>query len=105
MKLSEIKGEAALDVLADVMDPLTALLADPNVKKVVEGKKPKLIIAKSLIKDHKKEIVEIFAILNQKTPEEYMESMSITSLITDTLDLLNDKELTDFLELQTGTKE
>ena len=105
MKLSEIKGEAALDVLADLMDPLTAILADPNVKEVVEGKKPKLIIAKSLIKDHKKEIVEIFAILNQKTPEEYMESMTITSLIVETLDLLNDKELNDFLDLQTGTKE
>ena len=39
MKLSEITGEAALDLLADIIEPAAEIMSDPKVKELFEKNK------------------------------------------------------------------
>lgn len=75
MRLSEIKGVDAIDVIADIIDPVTVILADEEVKKVIESKQPKLIIAKTILKRQKAAILEVLAILNKEDPKTFNPSL------------------------------
>ena len=43
MRLSDYKGEEALDVLSDIIDPITAILTDPEIQKLSKDKKAHVI--------------------------------------------------------------
>lgn len=58
-KLSDYKGEEAIELWADLVDPLSALLGDQEIKDVVTKGRPKIEIAKTILKNHAKEAVEI----------------------------------------------
>lgn len=97
MKLSEIKGEAALDLLADIIEPATEIMADSNMKKLIEEKDKGKII-KALIKDHKKSIIEILATIDGIPVDKY--EINVFTLPIKLLELLNDKELMSFFTSQ-----
>ena len=97
MKLSEIKGEAALDLLVDIIDPASKIMSDPDIKKLV-GAKNKSAIIKTLIKNHKPEIIEILAIIDGVPVEEY--EVNVFTLPLKLLELLNDPELVSFFTSQ-----
>lgn len=92
MRLSDIKGEAAIDAVADLIDPVSEIAGD---KKIVElfrsGQRLKAI--SGALKGHRRAVIEILAILNQKTPEVYMNEITLASLPMQALDILNDPEL------------
>ena len=88
MKLSEIKGEQALDVLADIIEPVTAICIDEEIQSMVKSGVPTLKMVKPIIKNHKKEIVEILAILDGENPAEY--EVNVLTLPLKLLELLND---------------
>jgi hypothetical protein len=75
MRLSEIRGENAIDVIADIIDPVTVILADEEVEKVVKSNAPTLLKAKTILKRQKGAILEVLAILNQKDPKEFKPSL------------------------------
>lgn len=58
-KLSDYKGDEAIELWADLLDPLTAIFTDQEIRKIVTSGKPKIEIAKSLLKNYKTEVVEI----------------------------------------------
>lgn len=58
-KLSDYKGNEAIELWADLLDPLTMILTDDKIRKVVSGGKSKIEIAKEILKSHKDEAVEI----------------------------------------------
>lgn len=91
MKLSEIKGEAALDVLADLIEPAANILADEEIQKSVKSGEPKLLLVKKLLKSHKKEVIEILAILDGEEPETY--KVSLLTLPAKLLEIINDPEI------------
>ena len=93
MKLSEIKGEAALDVLADIIEPASEIMSDPKVKDLF-GSGNKGAIVKLLIKNHKKSIIEILAAMDGVPVEEY--SVSVLTLPIRLVEILNDQELISF---------
>ena len=97
MKLSEIKGEAALDLLADIIEPASEIMADSNMKKLIEEKDKGKII-KALIKDHKKSIIEILVTIDGIPVDEY--EINVFTLPIKLLELLNDKELMSFFTSQ-----
>lgn len=102
MKLSEVKGEAALDLLADIIEPATDIMSDPKVKELVAAKN-KAAIVKLLIKDHKKSIIEILAATEGVPVKEY--NMNILTLPVKILEILNDKELVDFFTSQASMED
>lgn len=93
-KLSDYKGEDALDLLADLIDPVADIASDKEIATLVRSKQSKMAIVKVAIKNHKKAILEILAILEGVPVEEY--ECSVFSLPVKILEILNDKELINF---------
>ena len=90
MKSSEIKDEKALDVLADLIDPASDIIQDEDFRKeFLEGDKKKAV--KLILKNHKKSIIEILAILDGKSIDEY--EVKILTLPAKILEILNDPDL------------
>lgn len=74
-RLSEIKGDEAFDVLADLLDPVTEIAADEEIRAlIVSGKRLKTVSA--ILKNHKRQIVEVLAILEGVDPEIYKPSLA-----------------------------
>lgn len=89
MKLSEIKGEQALDVLADLMEPIGELVLDKELVELIQSNKPKLLAVRKALKDHKKEVLTILAILEGENPETY--KPSVIEIPVKLVELLNDE--------------
>ena len=93
MKLSDYEGEEALDLLADIIDPATEIIADPKVRDAVRNDS-KLAVVKIMLKDHKKAIIEIMAAMDGIPVNEY--KVKIWTLPTKILEIMNDPELSAF---------
>lgn len=105
MKLSEIKGEEALDVLADIIDPITRIMSDKEVARIFETGQSKLKLVKFILKKHKKDAIEIMARLECEEPDEYVNKITVTTLPVKILEILNDKELMAVFSTQSQTSE
>lgn len=91
MKLSEIKGEAAIEVIALIIEPATEIMTDVEFRDVARKRNiPKA--ASIALKNHKKAVLEILAALDGEDPETY--NPSLLSIPAKLLELLNDPELT-----------
>lgn len=87
-KLSEIKGEEALDVLAEILVPITEIVNDEEVKAGFETN-----VAKSVsvaLKKYKKEIIAIFATINGTSVEETLKEIDILALPAYIVEILNE---------------
>ena len=100
MKLSEFKDDAALDLIADIIEPAPEILADPAIKEAFSSSKMATI--KVAIKNHKSAIKEIIARLDGKTPEEC--HFTVLSLPVKLLNLINDPELQQLFTLSGQTE-
>ena len=73
--LTEIKGDAALDMIADLIDPITEITSDEDVKNAYrDGNKAQAI--KVSIKNHKQAVKSILAVLEEKDADEYQPSIA-----------------------------
>lgn len=98
MKLSDWKGEEAIDLLADLLDPIAEIASDEVLRaKRKEGAK-KLELVKLMLKSHKKSVITILALLNGEDPETY--EPSLISLPAMVLELLNDEALIELFQSQ-----
>lgn len=93
MKLSEYKGEQALDMLADLIEPAAAIMTDREIVSAVRANLPKIKIVKAAIKNHKPEVIEILAILDGADPKEYAEKVTLFTLPAKLLEIFNDPDL------------
>lgn len=92
MKLSEIKGERAIEIIADLIDPVSVIASDDEFKQLLEADK-KVDAVKYLLKNHSKEVLTCMAILNDEDPKTY--SPSFVTLPAMLLELLNTPELVE----------
>lgn len=110
MRLSDIKGDRVLDVIADLIDPIANMVQDKDVaamferKAVPEGMEARDFFAERmrkglpvLLKGHKADIIAIMAAIEGVTPERYAESLDIPKLFTDAMELVTDDAFLDFL--------
>ena len=93
MKLTEIKDEAALDLIADLIDPVSEIASDKRIIELIKKGDRKAVI-KALIKNHKKSIIEILAACEGVPVEEY--HINVLSLPIKLVQLFNDPDLIDF---------
>lgn len=103
MKLSDFRGEDAIDVLAEIIEPATEILNDDEIKKAFNGEGDKTKVAsivKLALKKHKREVLEIMAVCERKSYEEYVKTVSIFTLPLKALEIFNDKELVHFFQSQ-----
>ncbi len=102
MKLSELKGEAAIVAIADIIEPAAELMKDKEVVELAKSGKT-IKFAVSILRNHPKVIIKILAALNQSTPEEFADKITLTSLPKMLMELVQDSDLMDLFKSQGQT--
>lgn len=92
-KLSEYKDDESLDLLAELLEPCVELFSDKTLVEKIR-KSEKISAIKYAIKSHKKEVVEVMALLNETPVKDF--HYNLFTLPVMMLDVLNDEELMDF---------
>lgn len=85
-KLSEIKGEEAIDVLAEILVPIVDIVNDEEVRNGFETN-----VAKSVsiaLKKHKTEVMQIFAAIDGKPVEDL--DIDLMTLPAAIIEILNE---------------
>ena len=96
-KLSEYRGEDALDILAEILTPAVNIMQDEEVVSYFNGDSKKLAdVATLIVRKYKKDVLNILSIMNEE--EEY--NPNVFELLNDVIDILNDEVLVDFFDTQ-----
>lgn len=100
-RLSDYKDEEAIDLWADLLEPIGNIASDKNIAKIVQSGGNKLNMAKEIIKSHKSEVVEILLRIDD-TP---LNGLNIVTRLVDILtEIESSPELKDFLGLSEQEK-
>ena len=99
MKLSEYQGEAALDLLADLIEPAGEIMSDKEIGEVF--KKNRFRAIGLAIRNHKKSVMQIMATMDGVPVEEY--KCNVFTLPVKILELLNDPDLVQLFTYQGQT--
>ena len=109
MKLSEIKGEKTLDVVADLIVPVSNIAMDEAMQKLLEKAEVPDGMTKNeaaaarlrsivpgLIRKHKGDVIDILATVSMVDREEYERGLNLATLMNDVVELVNDEDLLGF---------
>lgn len=116
MRLSDIKGERTLDVIAEIIEPITNIATDDIAaamfkrEKLPEGETAKGFLLNrakkslpQLLKNHKSDIISILASIEGTSAAEYSEKLNLVKLTKDFIDLMTDEAFTElFTSAQSG---
>lgn len=97
MKLSEIRGEQALDVLADLIEPATEIMADKQFAMLLRNNMIVKAVA-YVIRNHKKAVLSMMATLDGEPVETY--NPSLFALPKKVLEIFNDPEMVALFQSQ-----
>lgn len=104
MRLSDVKGERTLDVIADIIDPIANIAEDKEAselftrKKLPDGMEPRQFLlnrarksAPALLKGHKTDIIAILSSIEGTSPAEYAGALNLAKLFKDFVELMTDE--------------
>ena len=77
MKLSNIPGERALTVLADIIEPLGIIMSDEEIQKMIKAKATMFTVLAKALKSHQEEVYSMLAVLDGVPVGEYKKSSSL----------------------------
>lgn len=110
MKLSDVRGDRTLDVLAEAIEPIYSMAQDEAVRalfradSLAEGEDARDHIARklvkgvpSLLKAHKADVLAVLAAIKGVGADEYAASVDLLSLLRDLTELLTDEVTLGFL--------
>ena len=117
MRLSDIKGERAIEVIGELIDPIANIAEDKEASAIFQRKKlPEGMDAKTfvvarlrkglpvLLKKHKGDIVSILAALKGVTSAEYAATLDLRKVVKDLTELLTDEEFMAFFTSEQSEK-
>ena len=104
MKLSSIKGEDAIEVVARILEPIARIASDSQIRKDREAKKPVLLIIKYALENYKSDVLEILAALNMTSVDEYVANVNLVTLPLHIMEIMNDPEVQAVFESQSQTE-
>lgn len=109
MRLSDIRGDRTLDVIADIIDPIANIAEDPEAeelftrKALPDGMTPKGFLLQRarrsvpvLLKHHKADVITILSTIEGTNPEQYAGELNLAKLFRDCVELLTDEAFTAF---------
>lgn len=96
--ISDIKGEEAIELCGDLLEPLCTILADQEFRELWEAKTSKIKLVQYLTKHHAKEVKWMLAILDREDPETY--EVSVLTLPMKLIQLFNDPAVASLFPLQ-----
>lgn len=116
MRLSDIQGERAFDVIADIIDPIANIAEDDAAsalfkrEKLPEGMTAKAFLIKrarkslpALFKGHKGDIIAILSAIGGVSEEQYKSELNPIKLMQDATELLSDEAFgVLFISAQSG---
>lgn len=116
MKLSDIKGDRTLEVIAEIIDPIANIAEDEEAsaifkrEKLPEGMSANKFLLKRarkslpvLLKGHKSDIIAILSAIEGVSAEEYAGTLNLVKLTKDCIDLLTDEVFMQlFISAQSG---
>lgn len=82
-RLSDYKDEQAIDLWADLLDPLSEILTDNEVQRVVKDGQAPIVIAKIILKAHKKEAAEILTRIDPEPLDGFNIIMRLVELVVE----------------------
>lgn len=107
MKLSDVKGERVMDVIADIIEPIVNIGEDKTASELFKRKRvPKGMSARQfmmrrikesvpvLLRAHKGDVLAILAAIGGTSVEEYSKELTLVSLLKDCTELLTDDVFT-----------
>ena len=117
MKLSDIKGDRTLEVIAEIIDPIANIAEDEEAsamftrEKLPDGMTAKKFLMKRvrkslpvLLKGHKADIIAILSAIEGVSAEEYSGALNLVKLVKDCTDLLTDEAFMElFISAQSET--
>lgn len=101
-KLSDYKGEEAIELWANILDPVIEIVGDEEIAKLIKDKAPMIIVAKKAIKDYRKEVSELLLAIDS-TPLDGLNI--ITRLVSVINEIGRDEEIRGFFGLSAGKTE
>lgn len=91
-RLSEYKGDEALELLADLIDPVLEIMSDGEVKaRLTSGFMAAAV--KPILKNHRKAAIEILARLNGMAADDYLKCVNLITIPKVLLELISDPDL------------
>lgn len=109
MRLSDVKGERTLDVVAGIIDPIANIAEDEAAaelfkrKKLPDGMTPQKFILQrarkavpALLNGHKDDVISILSTIEGTSPDAYKESLNLGKLFKDCVELITDEAFETF---------
>lgn len=90
MKLSDYRGEKALEVLADIIEPAVEIMQDKRISTAAKAGKT-MDIVKIACKYHKQALITIMAVLDGEYPATY--EVGVLTLPAKILEIVNDPDI------------
>lgn len=94
-RLSDYKDEDAIELWADLLEPVAKILADRQIIMMYRGGKTKAELAKYILKTHKTEAVEILVRIDSTPINALNVAARLMALLAD---VGNNKELMSFFD-------
>jgi hypothetical protein len=113
MKLSEIQGEHAIEVIADLIEPFANIATDPSIKSVLKFHKKENETAEEaavkaikknipvLLKNHKKDIAQVVGVLEGIDSQK----LNILEIVKGLYEMISDKALMQLFSSAVLTEE
>ena len=93
--ISDFKNEEAIDLLADLVDPIHNIIQDQDIKIKIANKSTQKDAIKLVLKNHKESLLSIVALFEGVSREDL--ACTPISIVVDCMQILNDKDFLDFL--------
>jgi len=90
MKISDLKGEKALEVLGDIVEPAMRIMKDKAVVAEAQAGNTAGLI-RAMCKGHAKDVIHILAVMEEQDPATY--EVGLLTLPAKLVQLLNDPEI------------
>lgn len=105
MRLSEFKDEKGIEVVAKLLIPISKIVSNPEnaaaQKRVKEENGNMMGFAASLLQNSPKDVMDMLAILDDKSPDNY--HCSAATVLMDVFYMISDPELLALFGLQRQT--
>lgn len=101
VNLSQYENEDALDLLADMMEPMGIIMGDQTFVKKWQSGKPIMYALSYAMKKHKQAVIQLIAAIHREDPKEY--KFNIPSLLRDLTELVSDPVFQTFFPTQGQT--
>lgn len=99
-QLSEIKGDEAFDVTAELFELVAKIFGDEKVQEMKNDGKDIASILAFVLKKKKSYVVKMLSVLDGCSPKEYLERTSVATLFADAQVMLADPMVRELFTLQ-----